>query len=1171
MSKKYTEYKDLNFTEISSRILAFWDKNKIFEKSISSKSKAQTFRFYEGPPAANGAPGIHHVLSRTIKDAFCRYKTLKGFKVERKAGWDTHGLPVELQVEKQLNITKDDIGDKISIKDYNAECKKTVMAFKSQWDALTKKMGYWTDLDNPYITCDNQYIESVWYLLKQLYDKNLIYKGYSIQPYSPAAGTGLSTHELNMPGCYKDVKDTSIVAQFKILPRQEEVLKTNNNEEFHNKRDYHNDFFLAWTTTPWTLPANSALAINANINYVKIATFNRYTHEKINVILAEKALKRYFLSEHEVTSDKELYLDTKKEVKSLPWKKVKTFKGEKIINMRYEQLMPYVQPKNMDNAFKVIAGDFVSTEDGTGIVHIAPTFGADDMRVAQKNNIDPILVTNKTITDDLTTQTPSKKKDEKVNFKTSTFSKESAEKVPIVDLQGKFVDEITDFAGRFVKESYDNKVSGNTKKESHTVDVLIAIKLKKENKAFLVEKYEHSYPHCWRTDKPILYYPLNSWFIKTTQYKDRLVELNKTINWVPASVGKGRFGNWLENLVDWNLSRDRYWGIPLPIWRTKDGKETKCIGSLEDLKHELTKAAKFKDKTTNYDDCLKALKDGDLHRPFVDDIILYSDTGQEMYREEAVIDVWFDSGAMPYAQDHYPFSGKKLDDIFPADFIAEGVDQTRGWFFTLHAIATMLFDSVAFKNVVVNGLVLDKGGNKMSKSLGNTLNPVELIDKHGIDVIRWYMVASSNPWENLKFDVEELVKVRRKLFNTLENVYSFFAIYANIDNFKYTDTDDSNNTLEIDTWIISKLNSLIYNVDLHYSKYDVTKAARAIQGFVVDDLSNWYVRLNRKRFWGDERTSDGGSNLHKDDAYKTLYHCLMTISKLCAPIIPFYSEKLYLDLITDNPSITNESVHLSDFPVFKKNKVDSHLEKKMQVAQTITSLVHSLRKKHKIKVRQPLSKVLVPVTNDEQKNIIEEVKDIILQETNIKDIQYLGKDQNIIKREMKPNFQRLGKQYGKKMNAIAQKLKSCSQEDIRTIEKQKLINLTINDEEIKITIDDVSIFFKDIEGYVIANDDSTTVALDTTLNEDLISEGLAREFINKIQNLRKDLNFDVQDRINISLYTEEPKIKESINTHKQRICSEVLAASLNFTQEKNQDYTEVQIDKYKIFIKISEK
>ncbi len=1165
MSKKYTEYKNLNFAEISFRILAFWDNNKIFEKSISNRSKAQEFRFYEGPPGANGAPGIHHVLSRVIKDTFCRYKTLKGFKVERKAGWDTHGLPVELQVEKQLNITKDDIGSKISIKDYNAECKKTVMAFKSQWDDLTKKMGYWTDLDNPYITYDNQYIESVWYLLKQLYDKDLIYKGYSIQPYSPAAGTGLSTHELNMPGCYKDVKDTSIVVQFKVLPIQEEVLNTNNfidenlsetdNEVFHNKMGNapDNDFFLAWTTTPWTLPANSALAVNTNINYVKVATFNRYTHEKINVILAEKAIERYFQSQNEVTPDEELHLDTEVKTKSLPWKKMETLRGEQLINMRYEQLMPYVQPKDKNNAFKVIAGDFVSTEDGTGIVHIAPTFGADDMRVAQKNNIESILITNK-----------------------------KGETRPIVNLQGTFVDEITDFAGKFVKESYDNKIDDNTKKESQSVDVLIAIKLKKENKAFLVEKYEHSYPHCWRTDKPILYYPLNSWFIKTTQYKDRLVELNKTINWVPDSVGKGRFGNWLENLVDWNLSRDRYWGIPLPIWRTKDGKETKCIGSLEELERELTKADKLKAKSIDYDDFLKAIRDGDLHRPFVDDIILYSDTGQKMYREEAVIDVWFDSGAMPYAQDHYPFSGKKLDDIFPADLIAEGVDQTRGWFFTLHTIATMLFDSVAFKNVVVNGLVLDKDGNKMSKSLGNTIKPIELIDKHGIDVIRWYMVASSNPWENLKFDVEELVKVRRKLFNTLENVYNFFAIYANIDNFQYTSDDndsDSDNT-EIDTWIISKLNSLIYNVDLHYNNYDVTKAARAIQEFVVDDLSNWYVRLNRKRFWSDERSTDNEANLHKNAAYNTLYRCLINISKLCAPIIPFYSEKLYLDILTDDSPTTIESVHLSDFPVFKKNEINTHLEKKMKVAQTITSLVHSLRKKHKIKVRQPLFKILVPVTDEEQKNIIEEVKDIILQETNIKNIQYLEKDQNIIKREIKPNFQRLGRKYGKKMNAIAQKLKSCSQEDIRTIEKQKFINPTIDNEEIKITIDDVSIFFKDIEGYVIANDTITdgftsteysiTVALDTTLNEDLISEGLARGFINKIQNLRKDLNFDVQDRISVVTYADN-QIQTAINAHKERICSEVLATSLNFTKEIEQDSKEIEIDKYKIFIKIIKK
>ncbi|MCP3659842.1 MAG: isoleucine--tRNA ligase [Bacteroidetes bacterium] len=1122
MPKKYTEYKNLNFKEISERILNFWKENRIFEKSIENRKNKKNFNFYEGPPSANGAPGIHHALSRTIKDTFCRYKTLKGYKVKRRAGWDAHGLPVELKVEKTLGITKDDVGKTISIEDYNKECKKTVMAFKDQWDDLTKKMGYWTDLDNPYITFNRDYMESVWNLLKKFYDKNLIYKGYTIQPYSPAAGTGLSSHELNMPGCYQNIKDTSIVAQFKV-------------------KDTDNDYFLAWTTTPWTLPANSALAVGKNIEYVKISTFNTYTHKPINVILAKDAIPKYFNLEKEIKEGNlKIKENTKVGDKNIEWKILDHYKGSELENLEYEQLLPYVKPEG--KAFKVIIGDFITTEDGTGIVHISPTFGADDMKAAQKAGISPVLVKDKT-----------------------------GKEAPIVNTQGKFVNEIIDFAGRFVKEEYE---LDEVRKQPNYIstDVAIAIKLKKENKAFRVEKYEHSYPHCWRTDKPILYYPLESWFIKTTSYKDKLIELNNTINWVPNSVGSGRFGNWLENLVDWNLSRDRFWGIPLPIWRTKNDDinqiETKCIGSLDELKREVSKSVKKGFMKSDLP------KNFDLHRPYVDDIILVSDKGNRMYRETEVIDVWFDSGSMPYAQQHYPFENKdNFEKEYPADLIAEGVDQTRGWFFTLHTIAVMLFDSVAFKNVVVNGLVLDKDGNKMSKRLGNTLEPLKLIEEYGIDVIRWYMVSNSNPWENLKFDVEELVKVRRRFFNTLENIYGFFALYANIDKFLFDKNIPFSEYLESDKWIISKLNSLIKEVENSYDNYNITKASRLIQDFVVDDLSNWYVRLNRKRFWESARTNEDSSKngyQEKIIAYQTLYTCLINIAKLSAPITPFYCEKLYLDLNSITKIDKYESIHLSDFPNIENEKINLELEERMKLAQIISSLVHSLRKQYRIKVRQPLSKIFIPLKDENQKKAIELVKELILKETNIKNIEYLDKNQNVIKKKIKPNFQNLGKKYGKHMKLITQEISSLSQSDINEMESKGYLDLKLDSTELQsasLKYEDVIISSEDIPGMVVASDKTITIALDISINDELKKEGIAREFINRIQNLRKESGFDVQDRINLKIKKSSQEIDDAILKHKDYICKETLTSSLNLVDIlKNEQTIDIDSNEIKLLI-----
>ncbi|MGF1637418.1 MAG: isoleucine--tRNA ligase, partial [Cyclobacteriaceae bacterium] len=942
---KYRETKNLDFATVGRDILTYWKENKIFEKSVELRAKGTSFSFYEGPPSANGTPGIHHVMSRAIKDIFCRYKTLQGFQVKRKGGWDTHGLPVELQVEKNLGITKEDIGTKISVEEYNQKCREAVMKYKGEWDELTEKMGYWVDLDNPYITFDRDYMETLWWLLKQFHEKGLLYKGYTIQPYSPAAGTGLSSHELNQPGCYRDVKDTSIVAQFKV-------------------KNTENDYFLAWTTTPWTLPANNSLAVGKEITYIKVATYNPYTFLPVNVILAKDRLHSFFNEK-----DKADNLDAfKAGDKQIPWKLLEEYKGKDLVGMAYEQLLPYVNLPAP--AFTVLAGEFVSTEDGTGIVHLARTFGADDYRVSVQNNVAGVMV-----------------KDENGND------------VPIVDKKGRFVKEITDFAGMYVKNYTDEDENAA---EYKSTDVLIAIKLKEENKAFKVEKYVHSYPHCWRTDKPVLYYPMESWFIKTTAYKDRLVELNKTINWKPTSTGIGRFGNWLENLVDWNLSRSRFWGTPLPIWRTEDASEEICIGSMAELHKEVNKAIEAGFMSKELDDAF------DLHRPYVDDIVLVSPSGKRMHREADLIDVWFDSGAMPYAQHHFPFKNEtEFKESYPADFIAEGVDQTRGWFFTLHTIAVMLFDSVAFKNVIANGLLLDKNGNKMSKRLNNAVDPFKTIDKYGPDATRWYMISNSNPWDNLKFDIQGVEEVLRRFFGTLQNTYAFFALYANLDKFDYKETHVAvAKRSESDRWIISKLNSLIAEVTKAYDDYEPTKAARAIQNFTIDDLSNWYVRLNRKRFWKGELNDD------KKAAYQTLHTCLTTLAQLISPIAPFYADKLYLDLTVDADKDLSNSVHLTDFPLADTALMSHDLELKMQLAQDISSLVHSLRKHHKIKVRQPLSKILIPVLDQQLREHISAVEQIIMSEVNLKSIEYVDNTSGVIVKKAKPNFKKLGQVYG---------------------------------------------------------------------------------------------------------------------------------------------------------------
>ena len=1098
---KYREYKQLDLPGLSREILESWDKNDIFPKSVSTREGNPSFVFYEGPPSANGTPGIHHVIARTVKDIFCRYKTLKGFQVERKGGWDTHGLPVELQVEKELGITKDDIGKKISIEEYNERCREAVMKYKDQWDDLTVKMGYWLDLDDPYITFNSDYIESVWYLLKKLFDQGHLYKGYTIQPYSPAAGTGLSSHELNQPGTYRDVKDTSIVAQFKVEGTE-------------------NDYFLAWTTTPWTLPANSGLAVGENITYVKISTLNPYSHKPVNVILAEDRVSSYFNPKGKGVELSEF----KEGDKVIPWKVVDSFKGKDLVGRDYEQLLPYVKlPKP---AFTVVPGDFVTTEDGTGIVHISKTFGADDYRVSVKFNIPGVMV-----------------KDEEGND------------VPIVDKKGKFVEEITDFAGMYVKNYTDEDESAPG---YESTDLKIALKLKEDGKAFKIEKYVHSYPHCWRTDKPVLYYPLDSWFIQTTAFKDRLVELNNTINWKPASTGTGRFGNWLENLVDWNLSRSRFWGTPLPIWVSEDGTELKCVGSIEELHAEIEKSmeAGFMNN-----DPFEGQEKPDLHRPYVDRVVLVSDSGQKMVREPDLIDVWFDSGSMPYAQWHYPFSTKSLDGVYPADFIAEGVDQTRGWFFTLHAIATMLFDQVSFRNVIANGLVLDKDGNKMSKRLGNAVDPFEAIDTHGADANRWYMISNANPWDNMKFNIEGVQEVSRRFFGTLHNTYAFFTLYANLDNFDFSKPLDKDHLTESDRWILSKLNTLISLVDSYYDDYEPTKAARAIQDFVTDDLSNWYVRLNRKRFWKGELNED------KYTAYQTLYTCLSTVSKLMAPIAPFYADRLFTDLNSVSKLESTESVHLADFPVSDGSLIDQDLEIRMKLAQDISSVVHSIRKKHTIKVRQPLSRILIPVLDDDFKRHITEVEKLILSEVNTKEIEYIHDTSEVVVKTAKPNFRKLGQLYGPKIKQIAEKVKSFTNTEIGALEGGGTITLDIEGEEVPLTLEDVEVSSQDIPGWSVGNVGRITVALDLNITEDLKLEGLARDLVNRIQNIRKDLGLEVQDKIKITYSTEEEAIRKSFDTFGDYICHETQAIELSEDTELT-DFQMMDIDGLELKIRV---
>ncbi|WP_066222312.1 isoleucine--tRNA ligase [Formosa haliotis] len=1115
MSMRFPEYKGLNLPKIAEEILGFWESKNIFEKSITTREGHEPFVFFEGPPSANGLPGVHHVLARSIKDIFPRYKTMKGFQVKRKAGWDTHGLPIELGVEKELGITKEDIGKSISVEDYNAACRKAVMRYTDVWNDLTQKMGYWVDMDNPYITYEPKYMESVWWLLKQIYDKKLIYKGYTIQPYSPKAGTGLSSHELNQPGTYQDVTDTTIVAQFKA---NEDTLP-----DF--LQDEGDIFFLAWTTTPWTLPSNTALTVGPKIDYVLVETYNQYTFEPMNVVLAKPLVAKQFAGKYFEVDSKPPLLDYKHGDKKIPFYVVKEFKGKDLVGITYEQLMPYALPNdNPENAFRIIAGDFVTTEDGTGIVHTAPTFGADDALVAKQAvpEIPPMLV-----------------KDENGNL------------VPLVDLQGKFRPEMAEYAGKYVKNEYYN--DGEAPERS--VDVEIAIQLKEENKAFKVEKYKHSYPNCWRTDKPILYYPLDSWFIKVTDVKERMFDLNETINWKPKSTGTGRFGNWLANANDWNLSRSRYWGIPLPIWRTEDGKEEICIGSVEELKLEMQKAVSAgvlaKDIFEDFEIGNNAEENYaklDLHKNIVDQITLVSPSGQPMKRESDLIDVWFDSGSMPYAQWHYPFENKeKIDgnESFPADFIAEGVDQTRGWFYTLHAIATMVFDSVAYKNVVSNGLVLDKNGQKMSKRLGNAIDPFETLKEYGPDATRWYMISNANPWDNLKFDLEGIEEVKRKFFGTLYNTYSFFSLYTNLDKFSYSEADiPLAERPELDRWILSELHTLIQRVDQYYAEYEPTKAARAISEFTQDYLSNWYVRLSRRRFWKGDYEQD------KISAYQTLYTCMLTIAKLASPIAPFFMDKLYRDLTQVTQKETFESVHLAEFPVYDEAFVDKALERKMESAQTISSLVLSLRAKEKIKVRQPLQKIMIPIDNKQQKEEILAVADLIKHEVNIKDVELLEDASDILVKQIKPDFKVLGPRFGKDMKLIASEIAKMTSEDIKKIEQTGALNIEINGKSVTLGLEDVEIISQDIEGWLVANEGNLTVALDITISDDLRKEGIARELINRIQNLRKDSGFEVTDRINVKLQNHDG-IVNAVHSNLEYIKVETLTAELDIIEQVN--------------------
>ncbi|MEM8762281.1 MAG: isoleucine--tRNA ligase [Bacteroidota bacterium] len=1110
---KFAEYKGLDLPKVAEGVLQFWKQEKIFEKSVSTREGKESYVFYEGPPSANGMPGIHHVMARTIKDIFPRYKTMKGFQVKRKAGWDTHGLPIELGVEKELGITKEDIGKTISVEEYNEACRKAVMRYTDVWNEMTEQVGYWVDMDDPYITYKSKYMESVWWLLKQIYDKGLLYKGYTIQPYSPKAGTGLSSHELNQPGTYQDVTDTTVTAQFKAI---KEFLP-----EAFQKVDGA-VYFLAWTTTPWTLPSNTALTVGPKIDYVLVRSFNQYTFEPIHVVLAEALIQKQFSGKFYEANEPADFEQFEKGQKKIPFQVMAKISGTDLVESRYEQLLPYTLPyENPENAFRVISGDFVTTEDGTGIVHTAPTFGADDALVAKRAQpeVPPMLVLD-----------------------------EQNNPVPLVDLQGRFRPELKELAGKYVKNEY--YLDGEAPEKS--VDVELAIALKEQNRAFRVEKYLHSYPNCWRTDKPILYYPLDSWFIKATEVKDRMFELNQTINWKPKATGEGRFGNWLANANDWNLSRSRYWGIPLPIWRTEDGSEEKIIGSVEELKTEMRKAvsAGFMDRDVFEDFAVGDMSEVnydkvDLHKNVVDAITLVSTSGEPMRRESDLIDVWFDSGSMPYAQWHYPFENKNLIDdgvTFPADFIAEGVDQTRGWFYTLHAIGTMVFDSVAYKNVVSNGLVLDKEGKKMSKRLGNAVDPFKTLPEHGADATRWYMISNANPWDNLKFDIDGVVEVKRKFFGTLYNTYSFFALYANIDGFAYNEADTPlKERPEIDQWILSELNTLIAKVDEAYADYEATKATRLISEFVQENLSNWYVRLCRRRFWKGDYQKD------KISAYQTLYTCLVEVAKLSAPVAPFYMDQLYKDLVAVTEKDAFESVHLADFPKSDSEVIQGDLEEKMQMAQKISSLVLSIRQKEKIKVRQPLHKIMVPVLDEHQKTAIEAVSDLIKSEVNVKELQLLDDASGILIKKIKPNFKVLGPKYGKEMKAIAGVVATLGQEDIQKIEREGELLIPVENKNIKLQLTDVDISSQDIEGWLVASSGPLTVALDITIDDALKQEGIARELVNRIQNLRKESGFEVTDKIDIKVM-KDGLVEDAISNNEEYIMTETLTAELNLEE-----------------------
>ena len=1111
MSNKFPEYKGLDLPKVAEEILSYWKENDIFEKSVSTREGKEAFVFFEGPPSANGLPGIHHVMARAIKDIFCRYKTQKGYQVKRKAGWDTHGLPVELGVEKELGITKEDIGTKISVEKYNEACKNAVMRYTDVWNDLTEKIGYWVDMEDPYVTYKSKYMETVWWLLSEIYKKDLIYKGYTIQPYSPKAGTGLSSHELNQPGTYQDVTDTTVTAMFKITDASAASAE----------KDLEGAFLIAWTTTPWTLPSNTALTVGPKIEYVSVKTYNQYTFEPITILVAKALAKAQFDKKFiEVQTEEELQAYTEGD-KKIPFLIGETFTGKDLVGIKFEQLLPYALPaENPENAFRVIAGDFVTTEDGTGIVHTSPTFGADDAQVAKQATpqVPPLLV-----------------KDENGNL------------VPLVDLQGKFRPEMGEFAGKYVKNEYYD--DGQAPEKS--VDVELAIKLKEENRAFKVEKYVHSYPNCWRTDKPILYYPLDSWFIKVTEFKERMHELNKGINWKPKSTGEGRFGNWLANANDWNLSRSRYWGIPLPIWRTEEGKEEKLIGSIAELKEEMAKSVKagFMDK-----DIFEGFEPGNmseenydlvnLHKNVVDEITLVSDSGKPMKREADLIDVWFDSGSMPYAQWHYPFENKEKVEKGErqADFIAEGVDQTRGWFYTLHAIATMIFDDVAYKNVVSNGLVLDKNGQKMSKRLGNAVDPFETLAAYGPDATRWYMISNANPWDNLKFDIEGIAEVRRKFFGTLYNTYSFFTLYANIDNFTYKEEDvPLAERPEIDRWILSELHTLIEKVDKFYADYEPTRATRAISEFVQENLSNWFVRLSRRRFWKGDYQQD------KISAYQTLYTCLVEVAKLGAPVAPFFMDRLYKDLNKSTQKENFESVHLAEFSKYDDKFVDKSLERKMEKAQTISSLVLSLRKKEMIKVRQPLQRVMIPVLDEQQREEIQAVEDLIKSEVNVKELQLIDDASGLLVKQIKPNFKVLGPRFGKDMKLVVNEINKLTSEDISKIEREGNIAINLNGEMIKLATEEVEITSQDIEGWLVASSGNITVALDVSISEELKKEGIARELVNRIQNMRKDSGFEVTDTIEVTLQ-RDGIVEDAVNQNITYIKNETLTASLEFAE-----------------------